>query len=299
MMGAIAAELAKRGKQQPAWMAAAGAKKKPKKKKMANKKRHKQPISTTDEDGLAGTPDEEEPEPTPPSAKRAKRVTKQLEFTKGEELLAERKGTWEEATIIGKSAKKVGEWKVKFSSDDKIFARPPEHLKGMEEVEEERQDSIDIHDIAVGFGISAKSGSRVRVLYEGFVVGNHTAVDLHTEKALRFEACTSANKPLQFPVGAEEVIHGLEQVTPQYFSVPLCRILVHFAYIFVVRYSILTIDCLFFLFRCCGQGVIGMQPGGERSIIIPPSLGYGDTAHGAKIPPNATLRFVVTLIGYY
>jgi hypothetical protein len=51
---------------------------------------------------------------------------------------------------------------------------------------------------------------------------------------------------------------------------------------------------------CCPtKGVVGMQTGGERSIVIPPTLGYGNKAHGSKIPPNATLRFLVTLIGYY
>ena len=45
---------------------------------------------------------------------------------------------------------------------------------------------------------------------------------------------------------------------------------------------------------------MGMQPGGERSIVIPPSLGYGAEAQkGGKIPANATLRFTVTLLGYY
>ena len=38
------------------------------------------------------------------------------------------------------------------------------------------------------------------------------------------------------------------------------------------------------------EGVAGMQVGGERLLIIPPSLGYGNKKMDG-IPPNSTLRF--------
>jgi len=44
------------------------------------------------------------------------------------------------------------------------------------------------------------------------------------------------------------------------------------------------------------QGVLGMKVGGERSITIPPELGYGETGQG-PIPPDATIAFVVRLLG--
>jgi FKBP-type peptidyl-prolyl cis-trans isomerase FkpA len=50
------------------------------------------------------------------------------------------------------------------------------------------------------------------------------------------------------------------------------------------------------LVRGFEQGVIGMQVGGQRRVIIPPELAYGSsTPNPATIPPNATLVFEITL----
>jgi peptidylprolyl isomerase len=44
------------------------------------------------------------------------------------------------------------------------------------------------------------------------------------------------------------------------------------------------------------DGIIGMQPGGRRLLLLPPALGYGTRGVQDIVPPDASLIFIIELL---
>jgi peptidylprolyl isomerase len=45
------------------------------------------------------------------------------------------------------------------------------------------------------------------------------------------------------------------------------------------------------------EGIAMMHVGDQAVLVIPPAIGYGSRGAGGVIPPDATLVFVVELVG--
>ena len=107
-------------------------------------------------------------------------------------------------------------------------------------------------DASVGAGREPTKGTLIKAHYTGRLADGTGRV---------FDSSYTRGSPLQFKIGAGQVIRGWDE-------------------------GILG-----------GDGVPPMKVGGKRTLIIPPELGYGARGAGGVIPPNATLLFDVELLG--
>ena len=116
---------------------------------------------------------------------------------------------------------------------------------GIPEVEGEATTTasgLQIIDVRVGDGDTAKPEDRVSVHYTGYL-----------EDGTVFDSSVERGQPIEFPLTG--VIQGWQ------------------------------------------EGIPGMQVGGQRRLIIPPELAYGENPPSdSGIPPNATLIFDVELL---
>ncbi|MEO2163293.1 MAG: FKBP-type peptidyl-prolyl cis-trans isomerase [bacterium] len=44
------------------------------------------------------------------------------------------------------------------------------------------------------------------------------------------------------------------------------------------------------------EGIVGMRPGGKRSMLLPPALAFGALGIPGRVPPDASIHFAVDLI---
>ncbi len=115
---------------------------------------------------------------------------------------------------------------------------------------EDQVATLERHDVVVGQGTEATTGSKVTVHYSGWLYDD-VAVD---HKGKPFDSSRDGGMPFRFVIGKGQVIAGWD------------------------------------------QGVAGMRAGGQRRLVIPSSLAYGDAGAGGVIPPKATLVFDVELL---
>lgn len=99
-----------------------------------------------------------------------------------------------------------------------------------------------VDDIKIGTGAEVAAGDVVSVHYVG-----------QLQSGQEFDSSKKRGDPLEFTVGAGQVIQGWE------------------------------------------EGVVGMQVGGERVLVIPPEKAYGEAGIG-PIPGGATLVFSIELL---
>eukprot|EP00600_Ochromonadales_sp_CCMP1393_P008443 CAMPEP_0174954830 /NCGR_PEP_ID=MMETSP0004_2-20121128/646_1 /TAXON_ID=420556 /ORGANISM="Ochromonas sp., Strain CCMP1393" /LENGTH=226 /DNA_ID=CAMNT_0016202695 /DNA_START=183 /DNA_END=864 /DNA_ORIENTATION=- len=135
-------------------------------------------------------------------------------------------------------------------------------------------------------GPTAKAGDTLLVHYEGFIAD----VSSTGNKGKMFDSSVKRNKPFEFKLGAGQVIAGWDQgkLKEESWCFPTVQRIrgSTLYYLHVVCCCVYSVDF----------SIVGLCLGEKTTLTIPPELGYG--AKGSRnIPPNATLRFTIDLVG--
>jgi peptidylprolyl isomerase len=121
------------------------------------------------------------------------------------------------------------------------------------------KSGLKYNDVKVGKGTEAKNGDLVELHFKGWIVKDSSNLFSDWSK-------DSTKK-------AELIADSYEMTKPLKF--------------------VLGSDTFI---KGSDEGIVGMKPGGQRTIIIPSKLAYGPQGMG-PIPPNSNIKLVVELIG--
>lgn len=134
------------------------------------------------------------------------------------------------------------------------------------------ESGLRYRDVNHGKGETVQVGDTVRVHYNGWLD--------QINGSKQFDSSYDRKRPLSFEVGSKRVIAGSNLIS-------LTTILI----------TLLNIKPAYYGAGWDETLLTNFNVGGKREVIIPSSLGYGTRGAAGIIPPDATLYFVIELLG--
>ena len=204
------------------------------------------------------------------SKSQKKKLAKKLKATDGKAVAAPvSEKTVEEPSTEEKKVKK--DKKDKAEKKEKSEQKDGEKKeKGDKKVERTLDGGVKVSDAKVGTGKMAKKGDKVEMRYIGKLLDGKV-FDKNTK-----------GKPVSYNRRVLRVTHNSisssSSSSDRVMSSKVGQIT------WYARCDELTVVSGWDI------GVAGMQIGGEREIVVPPSMGYGNRKVSG-IPPNSTLKF--------